>query len=303
MAAAELSFGYLPLRLSLQAGPITITTLPSFADTVLGIVQNDGVEGSWIYAPARYVRNLGGGESQKPYSSRVFGLPKTHTIRHNSVDSDQHLGFHLWVFSFLTGMRLSSTDAGFLDATPIDRNKLVDFSISDGDFSKFLEVAEAFWKRHAAERKRANLLAAAIHALFLGRNPLSMQFEQFYVLYSALDACFALNKSIHGKTANIPHDKRVKWMCELFNMPVPSWADYTLSGTFRLSELRNDAVHEALFSGQPLGFALHGIGSGENINLEMSALICRLICGILGFGLSDYVTSPVTSYQVQYLKL
>ena len=49
--------------------------------------------------------------------SRVFGLPKRHVIEHAAADSDDHLTFHLWAFSFFTGMRLIATEAGFVDAT------------------------------------------------------------------------------------------------------------------------------------------------------------------------------------------
>jgi hypothetical protein len=47
----------------------------------------------------------------------VFGLPKRHVIEHAAADSDDHLTFHLWAFSFFTGMRLTATEAGFVDAT------------------------------------------------------------------------------------------------------------------------------------------------------------------------------------------
>jgi hypothetical protein len=47
----------------------------------------------------------------------VFGLPKRHIIEHAAADSDDHLTFHLWAFSFFTGMRLIATEAGFVDAT------------------------------------------------------------------------------------------------------------------------------------------------------------------------------------------
>jgi hypothetical protein len=49
--------------------------------------------------------------------ARVFGLPKRHIIEHAAADSDDHLTFHLWAFSFFTGMRLIATEAGFVDAT------------------------------------------------------------------------------------------------------------------------------------------------------------------------------------------
>ena len=48
-----------------------------------------------------------------------------------------------------------------------------------------------------------------------------------------------------------------------------------------MSALRNDALHEALFMNEPLGFAVLGGGIGENITLEMEALVCRLLVALI----------------------
>ena len=102
---------------------------------------------------------------------RVFGLPKTHVIEHATPDSDDHLIFHLWVLSFFTGMRLTAKKAGFVDATPLKSGALVDFVPTGKSLEKAVDMAEAFWAANRAEPQRARLFAAAVHALFLGRNP------------------------------------------------------------------------------------------------------------------------------------
>jgi hypothetical protein len=62
-------------------------------------------------------------------------------------------------------------------------------------------------------------------------------------------------------------------------------------------------LHEALFVNAPLGFAVHGVGSGKNLTLEMSNLVCRLLAALLGSEGAEYVTSPVNPYQRQGLTL
>jgi len=303
VTSKKLSFGYYPRPLDVVAGPVTIATLAGLDQTIAAIEANEGVDGDWIYAPPQRVHDLGGGISERPYPSRIFGLPKTHVIEHAAPDNDDHLIFHLWALSFFTGMRLTSTEAGFVDATPIKPGKLVDFVLLGQGEVKAVELAETFWVTHRAAPVRARLFAAAVHALFLGQGPHLLQFERFLYLYTAFDACFALAKSLHKPAGLIRHAERVDWMCRLFGMPVPTWADPASPAGPEVAILRNETVHEALFMGAPLGFALHGVGTNHNLTLEMQALVCRLLVALLGADKAVYVQTPVTTRQRQGLKL
>lgn len=303
MSPASLFFGYHPSPLNIVAGPVTIVPVSDLDEIVADIKNDDGVDGDWIYAPPQRVRHLGGGETQRPYSSRVFGLPKTHSITHALADNDDHLVFHLWALSFFTGMRLTATEAGFVDATSIKPGKLVDFVLLGQGLPDAIELAEAFWKDHRSEPQKPRLIAAAVHALFLGQNPLNLQFERFLLLYTAFDACFALAKAIHRRKGLIRHSDRVAWMCGLFSIPVPAWADPAAPAGPEVAVLRNETVHEALFMGEPLGFALHGVGTNQNLTLEMEALICRLLVALLGAASTDYVRSAITTRQRQGLRV
>ncbi len=243
----RLEFGYFPEPLNISSGPITVCQLADLALTIANVEGGDQLEQGWIYAPPQLVRNLGGHVRQRPYSARVFGLPKTHAIAHASSEGQDHLAFHLWVLSFSTGMRLTATEAGFVDATPIKRGKLVDFVILGRGLPDALALAEAFWTDHRSTPERARLIAAAVHALFLGQNPQHLQFERFILLYTAINACSALAKAVKRPARVVPHSNRVKWMCDAFGMPTPAWAD-PASGA-EVASLRNATVHEALFMG------------------------------------------------------
>jgi len=297
MAILRLEFGYCPTPLQLRTAALAIELLPRLTETVAQIESDDGVDKEWIYAPAQQVHDFGTRTIRTlPYSSRVFGLPKTHKIEHSSADGADHVVFHVWVLSFFTGMRLTTTQAGFLDATPIKPGKLVDFVLSGSALPKSIEIAETFWRAHCKSPERAQLYRAAVHALFLGQSPHYLEFEKFIFLYTAMDACFALAASMHPPAKRVNHAERIDWMCSLFGMKAPEWSN-------SIAGVRNPTLHEALFAGQPLGFALYGHDSNLNLTLEMQALICRLLVVLLGGGTPSYVRSPVNTRQRYRLNL
>lgn len=290
MTTIRLSFGFYPKPLRLTSGPVTVEPLPDLDEIVAAMEGSDGTEGNWIYAPPQQVHTFGGIRTM-PYPSRVFGLPKTHIMTHQAADSDDHLTFHLWALSFLTGMRLTATEAGFLDATPLQPGALVDFVLLGDSLEKGVALAEAFWTANRADPRRSQLFAAAVHALFLGQSPRNLQFESFMFLYTAFDACFALAESLFAPANRPSHAKRVVWMCNLFGMATPPWADPIATAAPEVAVIRNATFHEALFMDQPLGFALHGVGTNRNLMLEMEALICRLLVALLGKPKAEYVQS------------
>ncbi|GGX13669.1 hypothetical protein [Undibacterium macrobrachii] len=304
MNTHNLSFGYYPQTLDVSAGAVSISTIPNLTDIVFAIEKDsEHVAGDWIYAPPQEVLQFGGNIVKMPYPTRIFGLPKTHILSHSSPDNDDHLRFHLWVLSFFVGMRLTSTEAGFIDSTPIKPNKLFDFVLTGQGIVDVLVLAEAFWAKHRTKSERAKLIAGIIHALFLSQNPHHLQFERFLLLYSAFDACFALAKSIQKPPEYLKHGQRISWMCKLFGMQIPAWADDSGVLSTEIASLRNESVHEALFMGEPLGFVLHGVGTGVNLTLEMEALACRLLIALLGSDKMDYVASPVTTRQQYAIRL
>ena len=108
----------------------------------------------------------------------MFGLSKTHLIEHTAATGEEHLDFHLWALSFFMGMRLTATEAGFLDATPLKAGNLVDFVLQGSSLTLAVELADDFWRTNHHDPRRARLFAGAVHALFLAQNPRSPQFER-----------------------------------------------------------------------------------------------------------------------------
>lgn len=298
-------FGFYPRPLDFDAGPVRIRSLHDLDQIVDSVVTCEQVENGWFYAPLQRVQEfVSGGVRTYPFSARVFGLSKTHSIEHEVVTGEEHLDFHVWVLSFFAGMRLTTTDAGFLDGTPLKPGSLVDFVLVDTELGRAVELAERFWCSNRGCPRNTRLLAAAIHALFLGQYRQALQFEEFIHLYTAIDACYALTVAQRRPKGSCSHAKRIEWMCDELGVVAPAWAESAggKGGTV-VSGLRNSALHEALFLSEPLGFAVHGVDTGENLTLEMIALVCRLLVALLGGKDDSYLQAPVNTRQRQGLRL
>lgn len=297
-------FGFYPEPLSITTPCIEIETLPGLDDAVRNVSNDRQRDKDWYYAPPQAYVQLGVTTAElKPYSRRVFALPKTHLIRHKAAEGPEHIAFHMWALSFFLGLRLTASEAGFLDATPIRAGKLVDFAVL-GDKAKAVSLAEDFWHGNLKSPDRARQLGGAIHALMLSQNPLHLQFEEFMYLYLALDSCFALARSLNPSGPTSTHALRVDWMCRLFGIATPPWAMNTPpdKGTV-IAALRNETLHEALFMGEPLGFAPINFGANGNLLLELRGLVCRFIVALIAGTRPDYVRSPFNDRQRHLLKL
>jgi hypothetical protein len=112
MALISMEFGYYPRELDVVGGSLTIETLPNLKDTVADVESEGTVHEGWVYAPPQLSRDFFKGITyQRPYASRIFGLPKTHILRHANASGADHLNFLIWCLGFFAGMRLTSMTA------------------------------------------------------------------------------------------------------------------------------------------------------------------------------------------------
>jgi hypothetical protein len=300
-------FGYYPTSCDIETDRFSVQTLPDHENHVIDVTKRSNVLMDWIYPGAKQNRDfMSGNIRSMPYSARIFSLPKTHVLTLHESGSREDLDFVVWCLSFFIGMRLTTTEAGFLDATPIQPGKLVDFFLSRGTVADAIEVALNYLESERSDPRAHRRVAAVIHALFLAQYPQNLCFERFQYLYIALDACFKLVSVKEVPVPHIPHAGRVQWMCEKFGMKPPDWAENTKATPSSLSVVRNDTFHEALFFDGPLGFSVYGgnqpTAGRDNIMLEMQALICRLLVAILGRPKISYVRTRVdtrTPYELE----
>lgn len=300
-------FGYYPETLTFDRDLFSIRTLPDHSAATDSIDSDPNRVGKWLYAGQRQIQFGTGRIYEMPYSARIFGLPKTHQLilrRHREAGD---LDFIIWCLSFFSGMRLTSADAGFLDATPSKPGVLVDFSLSRCTLADTVDLGLSYLDTQRQDSRAAKRISAVIHTLFLAQSPRNLPFEAFQYLYMALDACYRLLESRESCAPRIAHRKRIKWMCEKFGLTVPEWACPAGEDSTSISTIRNDAFHEGLFFGEPLGFSIYGGTESQarspNVLLQIQAVVCRLLVAILGRSSSAYVTSAIDTRSIHPLNL
>lgn len=302
-------FGYYPEGIEIENERFSINTLPNLEKSIAFVSGHPNTHKDWIYAELQRTENILSREiTTLPYSSRIFKLPKTHVLTLHKSGNIEDIDFVVWCLSFFTGMRLTITKAGFLDATPIKKGKLVDFVLSQCSIEDAIELALDFLESERDNFRATKRVTAVINSLFLAQYPQSLSFERFQYLYMGLDTCFKLVDTKANPNANRSHSHaaRVKWMCQQFGISVPEWAIPLDKGS-QISKVRNDTMHESLFFDEPLGFAIYSYnqtdGKHSNILLEMQNLICRLIICIFGRPNIDYVKSSINDRQIKGLTL
>ena len=134
----------------------------------------------------------------------------------------------------------------------------MDFVLLGPGLEEAVALTDRFWTKNLGQPRNAKRFASAIHALFLGQYRQALQFEEFIYLYAALDACFALTRATTGRNGPRAHTRRIKWTCEQLGVETPAWAKSTGRHDTVVSRLGNNALHEALFVDEPLGFAVQG---------------------------------------------
>ncbi|MEQ4626370.1 hypothetical protein [Providencia manganoxydans] len=304
--SSSTKFGFYPKYLDIKTNFFSVITIPEYESVISDIKAHPNVDKDWFYAGPQEVSDLYGNVSTKPYSGRVFSMPKTHILKLNGAFSQKDLNFVIWCLSFFTGMRLTTTQAGFLDATPIKPGTLVDFCVSDSSEQNAIQVALNYLRKENHHHLECTRIAAVIHALFLAQRPQNLNYEKFQYLYMSLDGCFSImwdrrDKKLKHNKPN--HALRVRWMCEKFEMQPPFWAD----GEDSIAPIRNDNFHEAIFFDHPIGFSAYGTERSRskhgNILLQIEALICRFLVAILGINDANYISSNLNSRACHLLKI
>lgn len=302
----SMEFGFYPLGLDLTDTRFSITSHPDREQRVRNVSNDSAVINGWFYASLMERRGENGEIIGPP--RRIFGLPRTHTITITDVANEEEVKFVIWCLSFFLGLRLTTEECGFLDATPIERKKLNDFFAGESSIKAGVNLAIQFVDKHTDDARSLKRIEAIIHALFMAQNPQALCFERFQYLYMALDACY---RQVFGprtkESPDITHNKRIEWLCNQFNIVVPPWAKNQGGTMGPLScTTRNDSIHEALFFDEPLGFSVFGGNvqpNDDGIILQMENIICRVLVALLGKPNAKYVTTPYADRQYASLDL
>ena len=287
----QVAFGFLkdPTQITWQGGASRIEALPNHSETVEHLLNSSQVHEGWIHPP---LRPLQAGK-EKPLVPNGFALPPTHRmyLLSSSAD-DEEANFMIALFGLLKGQRFQRPEWQHFYKAPV-ASKLNDFLATDAQISKTLDMATGFWRQHTPEVQK--LAFGALH-WHLFAQLYGHQFERFSAQYMALDACaeLALQTSFSGYPAKRPfHATRASVLCDCTGVPKPVWVDPAIGHKdCALAQRRNALAHEAMYGGQPVGFAYPT--DHTHMELELTGLVARIFLRLLGVQ-NDYTQSPCTS--------
>jgi len=272
---SSVEFGYYPARYEFTGPAFSIGTLPELADAIDRVEHDDFLDNDWIVVPREH---------------RVFGLPKTHQVNVPGDSDDGRAVFLVDCFGFLVGMRMTTTEAGFVDGTPVKRGKLCDIVVGGDPLGEALQYASSFWDAFSARPRVAKAMRGIMHSLMLSQDRHLLGYERFLYLYAALDGCYYVYRQRPGAQVAPTHGARLSLLCSEPATVEPDWLQAVV-------EARNDTIHEGLFFGEPLGFSIFRQDGSvpRSVPLQMSALISRFVVALLGIPASDYIASPVNT--------
>ena len=208
--------------------------------------------------------------------TRIFNLPRNYTLQGEFL-SEEHAKFIVWCYSFLSGMRLSYLDFGFLDAVNVKKSV---FCFLVFEYDKLLSICYNY-------KNDYKTIASIIHMLFISLSPEGylLQSDKFSYLYTVFDSCFNIIAESKGVSGYIPHWKRIDILSEITDINPPKcFTRIDKNGKYHIVNLRNDLIHESIFDGEPVGYKA---SYGHDI-YELRNYCCKLILYILGVLSKEY---------------
>lgn len=289
-------FGFLSELVSLDWVGGRIRPLPEHEEIVRWVQDDAGHHGRYFYPPLAADAPQGVGRKSVPLMPTSFSLPPTHVLCLNSIGSDTEAeNFFIALFGMLKGLRLQREGWQHFYKCPTKVGTLCDFYASNCAIATTLDLAAEFWQRHTEESTR-KLAFGAIH-WHLFAKLYKHEFERFNAQYTALDACWALAvATLKVNAKGKGHAERPRVLAEALGLNTPGWAlpISVQKKECSLSQRRNALVHEAMYAGEPLGFA-HPV-TDHRMELELQNFVARCLFALLGVQ-NEYTRSTVDTRQ------
>lgn len=255
-------------------------------------MESDRTDGLWYYPPLVPFADYQTDGSRKPLTNAVtFELPATHSIT-TAADLEELAEFLILVFGFLKGLRLVPEGWRHFYRAAIKPGHLVDFTPSQDRVEEVLSLAHDLWFDLASEPRLRRCYFGAFH-WFLFAQSYIHPFELFHSQYIVLDACWHIHELRMG-SKRPSHHQRPRELCSAYGLQEPAWLGDGHESP--LVNLRNDLVHEGLYTGEPIGFA----NTGTDIEGMLAALNARLLLALLGLK-HPYIETEVESRQLRRL--
>ena len=271
----EVLFGPWPYtrRLSLQV--LTLEPLADAGDVISRLASSERASKGWFYPPL-----VPAPSDTRPNAPLVptlaYSLSSTHRMVLETPYAEQDLpDFLIATLSLIEGMRLTREGWSHFYKAPLERHKLTDLVLGGHEIMEVLRIAADFWLLASPDIRTR--FFGAVHG-FLFATLYDHDFERFGGYYTVLDTLHWIHARL-GRPSSASHAARVETLATHYSMPIPPWGVMT-AGKCRLSELRNELVHEGRYAGAPTGFAHPTDYPG--ITLDLGHFITRLIIAILG---------------------
>lgn len=207
-------------------------------------------------------------------------IQPTHEVK-SKIKDDDDLRFLIIGCGFLQALLLLPENFNYLYKTAYTPGKLNGLILCGDDYLNGMEIISNFYLNND---NKINLQMYAVLQWFLQGQSFIYDWEKFEAQYKVLDGIFQISGI---KSEN--HPNRPINLAKKFNIELPDWAiiDQTKKNS-RLSSLRNDLVHEAIYANHPIGFSF----PEDNYSLEFRSFNLKLICSILGINTPYLKTNP-----------
>jgi hypothetical protein len=292
----EKNFGWWPRNSVVDARVVRAEPLSTYASAIAAVKDHPRSYDGWFYPLLEPVRSTTTEKKPPPeMPTPTYELPVTHRITATEPWMDEeYLNFVIALVGLVDGMRLIPDGWVHFYKAPTAPNKLSDLACDAGEIAEIVFAATTWWKRATMEERRG--MFAAVH-WYCFSGLYHHEFEEFAAKYTVLDTLDWIHRrKTGGKRGS--HAERPFKLAKAYGLEVPSWA-VMHNNSCRLSEIRNELIHEAQFGGRPIGFAHL---PEKSLTLELGHFLTRLMIAMLCVECS-YVQSPVNTRMIHGLGL
>lgn len=259
-----------------QSGGTSIAPLPEFDEIIRNFYETASVSNGWIYGPEREEPKSAEEENRfKNTAPKIaqpfFRLPSTHEITSTDLDDDQ-LKFVMLAYGFLNGLFLTPENYACLQKAPYQEGKLSRLVLGRSDYEIGIRKIRQFLLNSGKEKVHA--MRAILH-WFLAGQSYEFEWDRFDAQYKVLDGIYAVSGISSPFHARRPVDLVAHFA--RYKIILPDWCKIDKPKSSKVSRMRNDLFHEAIYAGMPLGYAY----PDENYDLEFVSFNVKLIAALL----------------------
>jgi len=274
-----MKFGFLMSSKRVKAEGIMIAPLPEFSEIINDFYETARISEGWVYGPELEKRKTT--EEKTRFKSAApkitepfFRLPSTHEIRSKDLDDDQ-LKFVVLAYGFLNGLYLTPEGYACIRKVPYQEGKLSRLLLVKGDHEIGVRKIRQFLLN--SNKQQVNSMRAILHWFLVGQS-YEFEWDRFDAQYKVLDGIFKLASISSDSHAERPVELVKHW--GHYGIILPDWAKIDApegrKPKSKLSRMRNDLYHEAIYAGTPIGYSY----PEENYDLELVSFNVKFIAAL-----------------------